>query len=59
MIKRSQKWHVGVLEFIKKLVLAWDPYYTKVTKSEAERLDRGMEEFKNGEVVDSEDINWN
>lgn len=47
------------LEFIKKLVLAWDPDYTKVTKSEAERLDRAMEEFKNGEVVDSEDINWN
>ncbi|MBU5470162.1 hypothetical protein KQI85_07240 [Falcatimonas sp. MSJ-15] len=46
------------LEFIKKLVLAWDPDYTKVTKSEAERLDRAMEEFKNGEVVDSEDINW-
>ena len=58
MIKRSKKWHVGVIEFIKKLVLAWDPDYTKVTKSEAERLDRAMEEFKNGEVVDSEDINW-
>lgn len=46
------------LEFIKKLVLAWDPDYTKVTKSEAERLDRAMEEFENGEVVESEDINW-
>ena len=58
MIKRSKKWHVGVLEFIKGFVLAWDPDYTKVTKSEAERLDRAMEEFKNEEVVDSEDINW-
>lgn len=46
------------LEFIKKLVLAWDPDYTKVTKSEAERLNRAMEEFENGEVVESEDINW-
>lgn len=58
MIKRSKKWHVGVIEFIKGLVFAWDPDYTKVTKSEAERLDRAMKEFKNGEVVDSEDINW-
>ena len=31
------------LEFIKKLVLAWDPDYTKVTKSEAERLNRAMQ----------------
>lgn len=47
------------LMFIKKLVLAWDPDYTKVTKAEAERINQAMEDFENGEVFDSEDINWN
>lgn len=46
------------LMFIKKLVLAWDPDYTKVTKAEAERINQAMEDFENGEVFDSEDINW-
>lgn len=48
----------GKLNFIKKLVLAWDPDYTKVTKAEAERINQAMEDFENGEVFDSEDINW-
>ncbi len=41
-------------EFIKKLVLAWDPDFTKVTAEEAKRI----EEAENSGYVDSSDINW-
>ena len=42
------------LELIKRLVLAWDPDYTRLTPEERTRL----EEAENGEYVDSEDIDW-
>ncbi|MCD8145052.1 MAG: hypothetical protein LUD79_06920 [Oscillospiraceae bacterium] len=41
-------------EFIKKLVLAWDPDYTKLTKEEAEALE---EAEKSGFILDA-DIDW-
>ena len=43
------------LELIKRLVLAWDPDYTRLTPEERIRL----EAAENGEYVDSEDIDWN
>lgn len=39
-------------EFVKRLVLAWDPEYTKVTKSEALALEEAENEYKNGEYVE-------
>ena len=42
-------------EFIKKLVRAWDPDFTKVTPEEAARIDAAE---KSGFVADS-DIDWN
>ncbi len=41
-------------EFIKKLVLAWDPDFTKVTEEEAKRIENAE---KSGFVSDSE-IEW-
>lgn len=41
-------------EFIKKLVLAWDPDFTKVTAEEAKRID----EAENSGYVDAEEIDW-
>ena len=41
-------------EFIKKLVKAWDPDFTKVTPEEAHRIKAAEE---SGFVVDS-DIDW-
>ncbi len=41
-------------EFIKKLVLAWDPDYTKLTEKEADSVDAAE---KSGFVNDS-DIDW-
>lgn len=41
-------------EFIKKLVLAWDPDFTKTTPDEAERIAQAE---KSG-FIDDEDIDW-
>lgn len=42
-------------EFIKKMVLAWDPDFTKLTPNEA----RELEEAENDpEIFSDEDIDW-
>ena len=41
-------------EFIKKLVLAWDPDFTKVTDEEAKRL----EDAEKSGYVDEDEIDW-
>ena len=41
-------------EFIKKLVLAWDPDFTKVTDEEAKRI----EEAEKSGFVDDDDVDW-
>lgn len=43
------------LEFIKKLVLAWDPDYTKMTPAERASL---KEALVDKETISHEDINW-
>lgn len=42
-------------ELIKKLVLAWDPDYTKLTPSERKRLEEVEED---PEFVSIDDIDW-
>lgn len=46
------------LEFIKKLVIAWDPDYTKVTSAERAELERADKELENGGTVSHDAINW-
>ena len=41
-------------EFVKRLVLAWDPDYTKLTPSEREKLEKA----EAGEYINAKDINW-
>jgi hypothetical protein len=41
-------------EFIKKLVKAWDPDFTKLTKEEAERL----EAAEHSGFVNADEIDW-
>ena len=41
-------------EFIKKLVLAWDPDFTKVTVEEAKRI----EAAENSGYIDASEIDW-
>lgn len=43
------------LEFIKKLVLAWDPDFTKLTSSERANLE---EAIADPETISHEAINW-
>lgn len=42
------------LEIVKRLVLAWDPDFTKLTPEERKRL----EAAENGEYLDLENIDW-
>ena len=46
------------LEFIKKLVLAWDPDFTKLTLTEKKELEDADSEIRNGETFSHEEINW-
>ena len=46
------------LEFIKKLVIAWNPDFTKVTPTEHAELERAQREIENGETVSHDAINW-
>ena len=41
-------------ELVTRLVLAWDPDYTKLTPMERIKL----EQAENGEYINAEDINW-
>lgn len=46
------------LEFIKKLVLAWDPDYTKVTPAEKKALEDAEEDIAEDETISHDAINW-
>lgn len=43
------------LEFIKKLVLAWDPDFTKLTPSEKASIEEALAD---SETIPHEAINW-
>ena len=47
-----------VLQIIKKLMLAWDPDYTKFTSSERKVLEEAERDFENGNVVNERDEIW-
>ena len=47
-----------VCQLGKKLVLAWDPDYTKLTPSEAEAVARAEAEMDAGEYVTDDEIDW-
>lgn len=47
------------LEFIKKLVIAWDPDYTKVTAGESARLLQAEKDIELNESVSHDEIDWN
>lgn len=45
-------------EFIKRMVLAWDSDFTKLTPFEKERLFKAEEEILNGETMNHAEIDW-
>jgi len=46
-------------EMVKKLVLAWDSDFTKLTPAEREALEQAEAEMAAGEYVSHDAINWN
>lgn len=42
------------VEAIRKIVVAWDPDYTKLTPSER----KALEEAENGDYIDEDEIDW-
>ena len=47
-----------MLKFIKKLVLAWDPDYTKVTPVERKALEEVEKDIAENGTISHDDINW-
>lgn len=45
-------------EVLKKLVLAWDSNYTKITPIEATQIEQAKREIKLGETISHTDILW-
>ncbi len=45
-----------ISEMIKRVVLAWDPDFTKVTESERDRMKAAQTELENGEYATHEDV---
>ena len=46
------------LEFIKKLVLAWDPDFTKVTPTERKALEEAEKDIAENGTISHDAINW-
>lgn len=45
-----------IAEMIKRIVLSWDPDFTKVTPEEKKILDKADEELKNGEYYSHDEV---
>ncbi len=45
-------------EFIKRMVLAWDRDFTKLTPIEREALKKAEKEIENGGMIAHSEINW-
>lgn len=45
-------------ELMRRIVLAWDPDFTKLTPDEADRLNEAEKEIERGEVVSDSEIDW-
>lgn len=46
------------LEFIKKLVIAWDPDFTKMTPAERQALEDAENDIKENGTISHDAINW-
>lgn len=45
-------------ELVKKLVLAWDPDFSKVTPAEKAEIDKAAAELEAGNYVTDQAVNW-
>lgn len=58
MHKEKERDFILLTQLIKRLLLAWDPDYTKVTPEEKARIDKADEEIKRGYYFTEEEV-WN
>lgn len=47
-----------VYEFVKKLVRAWDPDFSKLTPAELKRVTEAEERMLSGEYFTDDEIDW-
>ena len=47
-----------IFELVKRVVLAWDSDFSKVTPVERKEIDEGDDDIKNGQTVGYDDIDW-
>lgn len=45
-------------EMVKRIILAWDADFTKLTPAEEARVEAAEAEIERGEVVRGDSINW-
>ena len=45
-------------EMLKRIILAWDPDFTKLTPAEREALEAAEAEIEKGETVVDSEIDW-
>ncbi len=45
-------------QFIKRMVLAWDPDFTKLTREERANLEAAEKRLDSGEYIKDSDIEW-
>ena len=45
-------------QFIKRLVIAWDPEFAKLSCEERKRLEDAEKRMDNGEYIKDSDIEW-
>lgn len=48
-----------VCELIKRMVLAWDSDFTKLTPAERKKLDESIKDYDNGKTTSHDSIDWN
>lgn len=56
MLPESEQELAG--QFIKRLVLAWDPDFTKLTPEERQRLEAAEQRIDSGDYVKDSEIEW-
>lgn len=56
MLPESEQEFVN--QFIKRIVLAWDPEFTKLTLEERKRLEDAEQRIDSGDYVRDSDIDW-
>ena len=53
-----EKDQAPAFELVKKLVLAWDPDFSKVTPAEKAEIDKAAAELEAGDYVTDQAVNW-